>query len=119
MLPKCLFLHIHKTAGGSFGYVIKSLYKDKCKRFKEGDLRNRDKAIINEYLDCGYLCVFGHFERYYIEDPMDYKLVTFLRHPVERTISHYFYMRDFTNKMEDKISLLEFAERTRNIRLIL
>ena len=136
-MKKFIYLHIPKTAGSSFHTIL----DENCKKFirlrainSPGVNRGEEKwdtiypkfvkwlngLIVSQKYDV----ISGHIRFKDITDKGVYELVTIIRHPVERTISHYFYLSyyggleswndmhhfDITKDM----SLLEFAEKERN-----
>ena len=138
-----IFSHIQKTAGTSLRLDIESgcagkyfsdylsdfvlSYKDNFKKdrtiFKE-NVKNNAKDLIN------YDIIYGHFcsDKYNcLKDLTTINLITFMRDPIERVISHYYYWKnrveinDFSDKhceayyqlgllRENKLSLVEFAD---------
>lgn len=120
-------LHIPKTAGTSFRQVLQSVYGDQlCKV----DIRNdqlfiNNKLFVGDKLPSATNVIHGHF--YYqqlskaIALPADIRVVTWLRDPVERVISNYYYLsrrlaeelqeeqKGLNIRMKMQRSLLEFA----------
>lgn len=120
-------LHIPKTAGTSFRQVLQSVYGDQlCKV----DIRNdqlfiNNKLFVGDKLPSATSVIHGHF--YYnqlsqaIALPADIRIVTWLRDPVERVISNYYYLsrrlaeelqeeqKGLNIRMKMQRSLLEFA----------
>jgi hypothetical protein len=97
-------LHIPKTAGTSFRNILVKVYGEKAVvRF---DMIN-EKIYINEQLFSGtelpsYIKVIhGHFVYSELTEqiklPHHVKHVTWLRHPVSRVISNYFYLAEMMN----------------------
>ncbi len=114
MLPKIIYLHIHKTAGTSFCSDLDTIYGEDSYRFIEGDPRDTDNYIVNVYISTGqHRCIYGHIERKYLTNTFDYSLVTFLRKPTDRVISHYYFLKDHTNTL-GALTLLDFAEQNTN-----
>lgn len=88
-------IHIPKTAGRSFYEVLKFVYADKLdtrtKRkdyFPSSQIRNN---FIN--LQKGTTVIHGHLKFEEISDKIgtDTKLITWMREPIERVISSYYY----------------------------
>ncbi len=100
-------LHLPKTAGTSFAAVLENHFKSKFLR-DYGDLpvntdrlkRNKgalQSALnIEEEIPANIECIHGHFlpiKYLLLADKQDIKFITWMRHPVERIISHYFYWK--------------------------
>jgi len=122
-LPKFIFVHIPKTAGTTFrDNVINKIYGDRalfdktCKidvptkhkwilqnrRLYDFDVTNLPKNYAN------YDVIHSHFllEKY---KHLNRPFVTFLRDPVERIISHYFFYQVADNLYKD-VSIRDFAK---------
>lgn len=88
-----VFIHILKTAGQSVMQLIEANYKESERLFA-----NRDKIATISPADLQqYKIIYGH-NLYLIHEYLGYKpqFFTFLRDPVERTLSHYAYLRRAT-----------------------
>lgn len=92
------FMHIPKTAGSSFRTILFETYgKDKFFPSNE-DIKNNpgiytDIELMKKKLDgrISAEVIAGHFWLHafdYSKENTPYKVVTFLRNPIERTISH-------------------------------
>ena len=109
-------LHIPKTGGSSFGNILKSVYKEKL--WVNYDRQWSKSAVNNAKIPDNMECFHGHFEFDAFEEmfPLATK-ITWLRDPVERTISlynHIMHRPDVKNDLimkiyEQKPSLLEFS----------
>ena len=104
-------LHLPKTAGTSFSAVLQEAYGDRFMRdyndrpLHESGWRRKSRALcaricsVDRLVPEGIDCVHGHFL------PMKYaslakrantNFITWLRDPVERAVSHYYYwMNEF------------------------
>ena len=92
---KIISIHIPKTAGRSFYQVLKWAYGDKI------DLpHNRDKYVIDGRFDESSIdfnkteVLHGHFHFRHIEhlyQKYNPKIIVWLRNPVDRVISNYYY----------------------------
>jgi hypothetical protein len=94
-------LHIPKTAGTSFRNTLKSVYGDKEVLRVDIGLVNQELRLNEaEYQDrsvpAGTRVIHGHFnvtELYQRLDlPANLPVITWLRDPVERVVSNYFYL---------------------------
>lgn len=126
MLPKLIFVHVPKTAGMTFNNILQQLYKDKFIRLEEDEyLCGRDIKPKIVYYN-SYDLISGHFN----VDKYDHAdRITFVRDPVERVISHYYYIKKQNSKYSAPfpgrfafadglwsggLTLLEFAEKRQN-----
>lgn len=126
-------IHIPKTAGTSFIHSLKKQYGyKKVARLDSND----NRTIINKIpLDKAYVykntaVIHGHFTIDLLHDqfdiPTNMPIITWLRDPVERVISNYFYLYKRLDEelLEEKKglnilskmrrSLLEYAQDERN-----
>ena len=94
-------VHIPKTAGSTFkDLLIGSLGAPQvCLRYDQTPLRHRSKGqpvpplVLTEDSPC--TVVHGHFvaDRIIVRDGAETQYVAWLRHPVERLISHYYFWK--------------------------
>lgn len=90
--PQYFFLHIPKTAGTSFLEILESNFdrQDICPAYLYKDLKDMPRSELE-----GYRLIRGHFRyellRHYLgSDPL---LITMLREPMSRTISHLRFLK--------------------------
>lgn len=119
---KIISIHIPKTAGRSFYQALKWAYGDLA------DIpRNRDKHVKDGRFDTSLLApgtevLHGHFmyrEIQHIHEEYDSKVIVWLRDPVARVISNYFYnIRMNQNKpwksrsdIRTRLTLMDFARK--------
>lgn len=121
-------LHIPKTAGTSFRAVLERVYGKRLARLdiRHGEMLLDGKQFLGSALPSGVRAVHGHFMYRNLEQAIDMKsrrvpVITWLRHPVQRVLSNYFYlsarMGDAMNeahsgtnlRMNMQRSLIEFA----------
>ena len=123
---KFIYLHIPKCGGSSLHHTLAHRFGNNYTRLKATE-RGRggwNVNAFNEYVKRYKKDKFGGHIRYeIIKDRTDYNLFTFIRHPVERMISHYYYFSKHSglgfwngihHNVKGDISLLEFAEQEKN-----
>ncbi len=124
-------IHIPKTGGSSFYEVLKHVYGSSLDpRTKRKDFFS-NPALPEQSIDLyqGKKAIHGHLHysevKHIVDRNKSVKLITWLRDPVERVISHYFF---FINRIHEgkvkpqqnhkiNFTLLEFArlESSRNV----
>lgn len=117
MSEHLIFVHIPKTAGSTFLQVVKRQYRKN--EFLYLHLTEEDKVLLDAMTDDakrGIKCLSGHIRYgYHRYLPGSYGYITFLRHPVKRVVSLYYYIlrnkhHYFHERMvSDKLSLEEFV----------
>ncbi|OAV44832.1 sulfotransferase family 2 domain-containing protein [Lewinella sp. 4G2] len=118
-------LHIPKTAGTSFRHILKSKYGEQevirldipagKRRVRINEKRYRETTIPS-----GTRVVHGHFylPELYAKFPetKDLPVITWLRDPVERVISNYFYLQKILRQLLDEegkgVNLLSKMQRS-------
>lgn len=132
---KLISVHIPKTAGTAFRNLLKEVYGNKKVIRLDVPLGNK-RVMVNETawtdsrLPKEIEVVHGHFNaatlREQYEFPEDVKMITWLRNPVDRVISNYFYLeKRLKEELDEKgkglnilskmqCSLLEYARREIN-----
>ncbi len=122
-LHKFIFIHVPKTAGTSFREnILKPLYRDKFYYDKTMTLDKKEKVhnIKNDLIlyNWGipvfpenyksYDVIGGHFsfDKY---AHLNLSMITFLRDPIERLISHYHFYKDASRLYMD-MPIIKFAE---------
>jgi hypothetical protein len=112
---KLIFLHVPKTAGSTFRHIIQRQYdSSSILHLYDSDFGEELSAISPNQID-RLRVVMGHFyfgAHNFLSQPTTY--ITFLRDPIERVISHYYYARHapahhFYDSAR-KMSLNEFVE---------
>ncbi|MEM9916856.1 MAG: sulfotransferase family 2 domain-containing protein [Bacteroidota bacterium] len=96
-----LSVHIPKTAGTSFRNILKQVYGEQAVlrldiSLKDGVLRLNEQESQANALPAHTQVVHGHFSPALLRQRFDLRgdipMITWLRHPVERVISNYFYL---------------------------
>ncbi len=115
-------LHIHKTGGRSFYQTLKSVYGDavdvprnRGKLFAD----NNENISLLEIIPDHIKVLYGHLEYRHVTDLAEKyspKIITWLRDPVERVISHYYYKAwkqsvGKTHDFDKDSTLIEFARK--------
>ena len=112
---KLIFLHVPKTAGSTFRHIIERQYNsNSILHLYASDFGEELAAISPNQID-RLRVVMGHFyfgAHNFLSHPTTY--ITFLRDPIERVISHFYYARHapahhFYDSAR-KMSLNEFVE---------
>ena len=93
-------LHIPKTAGTSFRTILEEFYgRRSVVRFdiyKSGEVYLKDKPIKGNSLGRRTRVLHGHFSFQDLTSKVDYDpaipVVTWLRHPIQRTLSNYYFL---------------------------
>lgn len=125
-------VHIPKTAGSSFGLVLKTIYgKDLFLDYgNQFAVQNNNKSrfsIIRDIIGFSFSenklneqtrCIHGHFRANKYENQFEeLKYIAWIRHPVKRVISHYYHFKNNPNVnnpistiiKKNDLSLAEFA----------
>jgi len=108
-----IHLHIPKSAGSTFNYIMKRIYQDQV--YEEKSVFNHVVELDATKIDSRYKAVFGHFDSSFINnDHEEVVIVSFLRDPIDRILSGYYnILRDSRNpihKEVTKMSLLDYVE---------
>jgi len=123
MIDKFICIHILKTAGTTLKEnFLQPVYKEKClidisfkEKNKEGK-RERGVNLEDQQYPTNYEnydVIFGHFkgDKYiHLNRPM----FSFVRHPVDRMISNYYFSNKLNIVRQRGPSLIEFAKKHKN-----
>ena len=120
-VPKCSGSSFRRYLIDAFGEKLLLDYDDRPTN-PESPMNADPQAFLrssgqHEKLPDGYAAVHGHFWAKKYENVRDALFITFLREPVQRLLSHFFYMRSRKspgNAIHDRvvsgdISILDFA----------
>lgn len=125
MIDKFIYVHILKTAGTTLKHAIferyykgKYLYDQTFKLIHNPNVINPPHPLIieNQKYPKGYKkynVFFGHF-KYDKYEHLNLPMFSFVRHPVNRIISQYYYHKVLYEKMGKHLSLIEFCEQWPN-----
>lgn len=123
-MKKMIYVHVMKSAGSTIRLILEKLYKDKFlydsfskkKRYNENDYILKDQRHIaliegqkypKKYKD--YDAIIGHF-KWVKYAHLNWNYVTFLRHPVDRVISSYYYYRGNYKKLGYDLNIVEYSK---------
>lgn len=107
MSVEIIFIHIPKTAGSSFRFALEDLYN------LEEICRDYDASDSNLPLTEQSKIISGHFHASkYRERFPNAKEILFLRDPLDRVLSNYFF-----NRFQDRKTLLSLEEEKKHIHL--
>ncbi len=108
-VPELISLHIPKTAGTSFRNILKSVYgEEQVVRFdinEKGEVRLNEEIYSKNILP-SVKVIHGHFiyntltEKFAL--PENFKIITWVRDPVKRVISNYFYLESRLRQILDE-----------------
>ncbi|MBL8690112.1 MAG: sulfotransferase family 2 domain-containing protein [Rhodospirillaceae bacterium] len=112
-------LHVPKAFGTSLGKVLAEHYGPQCMLRDYGVSLESGGArrLVKPNLQPGTLVVHGHFPAARYADMPARRRVTFLRDPVRRTVSHFFFWQTeprhgnavHDQLLDGRLGLLEFA----------
>jgi hypothetical protein len=113
--PLIIFVHLPKTAGSTLVRIIERQYPaSSILRLYESDFGDELAGIPSSQMD-RLRVVLGHFYfgvHAFSSRPVRY--ITFLRDPIERIISHYYYVRQspthYFYDSAQKMSMAKFVE---------
>lgn len=121
--PEIISLHIPKTAGTSFRNILKSVYgDDQVVRFDinvKGVIRLNEVIYDKKELP-GVKVIHGHFAYESLianfKLPEQYKIITWVRDPVKRVISNYYYLesrlKELLDEEQKNLNILSKLQRT-------
>lgn len=113
---KLISIHINKTAGTSFEEILRDNYS-KVYRINshDGDRNRRSNSCdgdkLFDYVPDDADVMHGHFKAYEVNIYNSIPIITWVRNPVDRVISNYFY--DLKQK-KIKPGLIDYAKEYKN-----
>jgi hypothetical protein len=116
---KLISIHINKTAGRSFEEVLRQNYGDSVFKIHTHDgpkkiRRGRSCSELKKEIPDSAQVIHGHFK---VKDILLFKkstpIITWVRNPIDRVISNYFYVQKFKDKKESILGYIE-KETSRN-----
>ena len=110
MFKKLFFLHVPKTAGGSFRGILDDLYDNNTLEISPPPPINNLHMLGTTPIQYGHLM---YHQIKHLKNHLGYDIITFLRDPVERVISHYYYILDrgIVGEVLPEEPLLSYAQR--------
>ena len=104
---KLVFIHIPKTAGTSLRLLLESNYTE-AERAAIYSHQDLDENLTKALADPKIKCIYGHFPLRPVIIASDATVVTLLREPIARSISHY---NHYSKRMNEKhTNLMEGVE---------
>jgi hypothetical protein len=95
---KLVFIHIPKTAGTSLRLLLESNYKE-SERIGIYSHENLDQRLAEALADPKIKCIYGHFPLRPVVVESDALVMTLMREPIARSMSHY---NHYSKRMNEK-----------------
>lgn len=111
-----IFIHIPKTAGGTFNNILHQHYpQDHLYRYEAGEEARRTFDSLPVHEKDKLHAIYGHlYFGLHEQLSRPHLYITFLRNPIERLISAYYFIRERSHhpyyEMATKLSLREYYE---------
>lgn len=118
-------VHIPKCAGTSFRFMLKEIYGDNAVArldimLKKKVVRFNEEIYFSTQLPKNIRVIHGHFSPQVLNDkfeiPIDVPYITWLRNPVDRVISNYYYLehrlKDILKEEERGLNILSKMQRS-------
>lgn len=108
--PLLLYMHIPKTAGSTFSQILSELYQSAARPCYFDQPEEILKELAKDENNT-IQCIYGHFlYGLHLHLPRPATYITFLRDPVERVISLYYFWQTYDHSQQEALSKMSLKE---------